>query len=189
MSGNEVGPKQSTSSLCKLEKMRRHRFNRRKCRSISFSLLCISRLWVPQFDTGDQQRDHGANPRSKASRQVSLPRRRSPSTSTNPSVADYDGSAIYALPAHRWPGHGPTRTLGQLEHRRQPHEPWCTSRFGTCPRIGARFLSAPVPSGRTLTTVLSGATAPSLERPICSRCRCSKTRSGTPPFNQQFILL
>ena len=49
------------------------------------------------------------------------------------------------------------------------------------------FFSAPVPSGWTWTMVLSSDTASSLTRTICSRCKCSKTRSSTPFFDQRFM--
>ena len=53
--------------------------------------------------------------------------------------------------------------------------------------LGTVFFSAPVPSGWTLTLVLSIDTASSLMRTICSRCNCSKTPSRTPFFDQRFI--
>ena len=45
----------------------------------------------------------------------------------------------------------------------------------------------PVPLGWTLTTVLLIDKTSSLMRRIRSRCRCSKTRSRTPFFDQRFI--
>ena len=53
--------------------------------------------------------------------------------------------------------------------------------------LRAVFFSAPVPSGWTLTMVLSIDTASILMRTICSLCRCSKTWSSTPFFDQRFI--
>ena len=49
------------------------------------------------------------------------------------------------------------------------------------------FFNAPVPSGCTLTMVLSIETASSLMRTICSRCRYSNTLSSTPFFDHRFI--
>ena len=49
------------------------------------------------------------------------------------------------------------------------------------------FFNAPVPSGCTLTIVLSIETASSLTRTICSRCRCSNTLSSTPFLAQRFM--
>ena len=46
---------------------------------------------------------------------------------------------------------------------------------------------AAVPSGWTLTMVLSSDTASSLMRMILSRCNCSKARSSTPFLDQRFI--
>ncbi len=53
--------------------------------------------------------------------------------------------------------------------------------------LGAVFFSAPVPSGWTLTMVLSIDTASILMRTICSLWSCSKTWSSTPFFDQRFI--
>ena len=52
---------------------------------------------------------------------------------------------------------------------------------------GPFFFNAPVPSGCTLTMVLSIETASSLMRTICSRCRYSNTLSSTPFFDHRFI--
>ena len=54
---------------------------------------------------------------------------------------------------------------------------------------GLRSVSfnAPVPSGCTLTMVLSIETASSLMRTICSRWRYSNTLSSTPFFDHRFI--
>ena len=49
------------------------------------------------------------------------------------------------------------------------------------------FFNAPVPSGCTLTMVLSIETTSSLMRTICSRCRYSNTLSSTPFFDHRFI--
>ena len=48
-------------------------------------------------------------------------------------------------------------------------------------------LRPPVPSGCTLTRVLSSETASILMRTIYSRCSCSKTRSRTLFLDQRFI--
>ncbi len=53
--------------------------------------------------------------------------------------------------------------------------------------LGAVFFRAPVPSGWTLTMVLSIDTASILMRTICSLCNSSKTWSSTPFFDQRFI--
>ena len=58
---------------------------------------------------------------------------------------------------------------------------------GSADGLGTVFFSAPVPSGWTLTMVLSIDIASSLMRTICSRCRCSNTWSSTPFFDQRFI--
>ena len=61
---------------------------------------------------------------------------------------------------------------------------------GLADGLGSVFFNAPVPSGCTLTMVLSmetAETASSLIRTICSRCRYSNTRSRVPFFDHRFI--
>ena len=53
--------------------------------------------------------------------------------------------------------------------------------------LGAVFFKAPVPSGWTLTIVLSSDTASILMRTICASCKRSNSRSSTPLFDQRFM--
>ena len=58
---------------------------------------------------------------------------------------------------------------------------------GLADGLGSVFFKAPVPSGCTLTMVLSIETASSLMRTIRSLCRYSNTLSNTPFFDHRFI--
>jgi len=58
---------------------------------------------------------------------------------------------------------------------------------GLADGLRAVFFSAPVPSGCTLTLVLSSPAASSFTRTIRSRRRCSNTLSRTPFFDHRLI--
>ena len=58
---------------------------------------------------------------------------------------------------------------------------------GPADGLGAVFFKAPVPSGCTLTVVLSSDTAAKRMASICSCCNRAKIRSSTPALLQRFI--
>lgn len=59
--------------------------------------------------------------------------------------------------------------------------------MGLADSLRAVFLGAPVPSGWTLTLVLSNDTASILIITTCARCNCSKARSDTPDLAQRLM--
>ena len=63
------------------------------------------------------------------------------------------------------------------------------STAGLADGLWSVFLTAPVPSGCTLTEVLSNETTSSLTFTILSRWSCSNTRSSTLLLDQRFILV
>ena len=182
-----MNPRKSTLSLSKREKMRRKPFNRRNSRSTSLRLLYNSLLYSHGSTLVETGGTTGANPNSNASWRVSLPSYARSITmdrsfrcgprrwsSLRPS------GASWACPGER-EGHGRSSICGNHMNLGSPSAPRLSD------RLWSVFFNAPVPSGCTLTMVLSIETALSLTRTICSRCRCSNTLSRTPFLAQRFI--
>ena len=177
-----MNPKKSTSSFSKREKMRRNPFNRRKA-ARPHSASCTSRGHRPRGGHGCFGTTGVPQGQGLASH---CPRMPGPSTGTGPGIAGPDGSATYALPARRGPGPGRARTLWRFEHPRQPYESWWSNRPDLPMDWGPFFLAHPC-RGVDLDDGAVQRYPSSLMRTICSRWRCSNTRSSTPFFDQRFI--
>ena len=191
MSAKEMNPRKSTSSFSKREKMRRNPLQPAEQPLNLVPPLVHLPVIGPRLHTGAQRWNHRHKPQGQGQLAGShCPRRLGPSTGmvlralrsqTGQQLAPF--RRIMGLP---W---GERERYGSSSIRGNPYEPWWSNPLGTFRWTGVRFLRAPVPSGWTLTMVLSRATASSLTRTICSRCRCSNTRSSTPFLDQRFILV
>ena len=161
-------PRKSTSSFSKREKIRRKPFNRRNKRSTSLRLLYISMSYVHGETRVEDGGTTGVNPSANASWRVSLP------------------SYARSITIDKFSRCGPRQQLasfrrvvglsgGEGEH--QSRSSICgnhmnlggPSSTGLADGLRSVFFNAPVPSGCTLTIVLSTETASILMRTICSR--------------------
>ena len=120
-----------------------------------------------------------SGPRTKAG---VAPGMRGPLTGTGSGPATQGVPAASAPPVRRGPVRERGERYGCSSIRGNHMNLGGPTASGLADGLGSVFFNAPVPSGWTLTVVLSIETASSLIRTICSRCRNSNTRSSTPFF-------
>lgn len=156
MSAKWTKPRNTTSSLSNRENTRRKPFKRRNNRSTSLRRLHIFRSYSPKVERQltclaalirfvHQQKQRLVN-RSEALQQCTSHR------------------GITRLPSGQRKRYGCSSIRGNHMNLGGP------AASGFSDGLGAVFFNAPVPSGWTLTTVLSSETASILMRTICSRC-------------------
>ncbi len=188
-------PKKRASSLSKREKIRRKPFNRLNKRSTSLRLLYTSLSYSHGATRVESGGTTGMNPSSKASWRVSFPSyarsittcrfscglsaRRADRPQTTEQLAPL--RCVVSLSGGEREDHCCSSICGNHMNLGGPSTP------GLADGLRSVFFNAPVPSGCTLTIVLSSEIASSLIRTICSRCRCSNTLSSTLFLDQRFM--
>ena len=135
-------------------------------RCVSCTSPCRTSMGRPVSRTAEP----GVNPSANASWRVSLPSYARSITIDKFSRCGPRRLSRCVLQARRGLVRRRGRTSEPFEHLRQPYESWWSILPGTCRWTAVRdFFNAPVPSGCTLTIVLSTETASILMRTICSR--------------------
>ena len=188
MRATVMNPKNSASSLSKREKMRRKPFNRRNRRSTSLRLLYNSLLYchgATRVESGGND-GHESQLQCKLACLVTLvctvhhqSRVLLPGSQAVEQFAPF--RCVMGLTRGKGEGHRCSSIRGNHMNLGGPPAP------GLADGLRSVFFNAPVPSGCTLTMVLSIETASSLTRTICSRCRYSNTLSSTPLLAQRFM--
>ncbi len=182
-----MNPRKMTSSFSKREKIRRNPFKRRNSRSISLRRLYISRSYSQGWSRLRFGGTTGVYPSAKANWRVSSPSyARSMSRQSGAFCLPRRFSSLRPSGAS-WAWRGKRERYGRSSIRGNHMNLGGPAAAGLADGLRAVFFRAPVPSGCTLTAVLSIDNASSLMRTIRSRCKCSNTRSSTPFFGQRFI--
>ncbi len=187
MRAKTLHPRKSTSRCSHREQRRRPPCNRRHTRAIAVRRVDSSRADAQGLTRVRRGGPTGAYPSATAKGRVwapaapgpSAPREEGGRTQASPPRAARRG--VVGVPGRARAGERRAIVRGTPMHRGGPPA------SGAAEGLRTGCVRAPVPAGGTLTMVLSSDRTSRVIRTICSRCRCAKTRSSTPFFDQRFI--